>query len=50
MNDAATRTPTFWHALVPVGFLILFLAVQIRAFDGTPHLPLILASIVAALV
>jgi NhaC family Na+:H+ antiporter len=45
-----TRPPTIWHALLPVVSLILFLVVQIRAFGGSAHLPLILASIVAAAV
>jgi NhaC family Na+:H+ antiporter len=45
-----TRPPTIWHALLPVVLLILFLVVQIRAFGGSVHLPLILASIVAAAV
>ena len=42
--------PALWHALLPVVSLILFLLVQIRVFEGSPHLPLILASIVAAVV
>jgi len=36
-------------ALIPVASLVLFLIVQIRVFDGSAHLPLILASVVAAL-
>jgi NhaC family Na+:H+ antiporter len=50
VTDAATRPPTLRHAAIPVVSLILFLYVQISIFDGPPHLPLILASIVAAMV
>jgi NhaC family Na+:H+ antiporter len=52
MSDAAghdRRSPALWVALVPVVALVVFLVVQIRAFEGTAHLPLILASAVAAL-
>jgi NhaC family Na+:H+ antiporter len=50
VSDAdATRLPALWVALLPVAALVLFLAVQIRLFEGSAHLPLILASAVAAL-
>jgi NhaC family Na+:H+ antiporter len=49
VNDAATRTPALWEALLPIAALILFLVIQISLLDLPVHLPLILASIVAAL-
>ena len=52
MSDAARnagRSPALWVALLPVAALVLFLAVQISAYGGSAHLPLILASAVAAL-
>jgi NhaC family Na+:H+ antiporter len=48
-GDEAAKLPPLWIALLPVAALIAFLVVQIRLFDGSAHLPLILASIVAAL-
>jgi NhaC family Na+:H+ antiporter len=52
VTEAAARRsirPTpLWLALLPVLFLVACLFVQIRVFEGPPHLPLILASIVAA--
>ena len=48
MKGTSARPPALWQALLPVAFLILFLVVQISFFDGPPHLPLILASVVAA--
>jgi Na+:H+ antiporter, NhaC family len=41
--------PPLWVALLPVVCLIGFLYVQIHIFQGPPHLPLILASIVASI-
>jgi NhaC family Na+:H+ antiporter len=49
-TSPTTRPPPLWLALVPVAFLVLFLLVQIRAFNGSANLPLILASVVAAVV
>jgi NhaC family Na+:H+ antiporter len=43
-----TRAPGLGLALLPVAFLMVLLFVQIRVFEGTAHLPLILASVVAA--
>jgi NhaC family Na+:H+ antiporter len=48
LTDAPKKSPSLWLAAVPVVALIFFLFVQIRMFGGTPHLPLILASIVGA--
>lgn len=45
-----SRPPPLWLALLPVAFLVLVLAVQLRVFEGTAHLPLILASVVAAVI
>ncbi len=50
MRAASARTPRLWEAILPVAALILFLVVQISLFDGPPHIPLILGSIVAALI
>jgi len=50
VTDAPTRTPALWQAAIPVVALVAFLAVQIEIFGGTAHLPLILASVVGALV
>lgn len=50
MNDVSTRPPSLWQAAIPVIALVIFLMVQIRIFGGTPHLPLILASVVGAMV
>lgn len=38
------------HALLTVGFLIAVLAVNVAAFHGSPHIPLVLGTAVAALV
>jgi len=46
---STTRAPGLWLALFPVVFLMVVLFVQIRVFEGSAHLPLILASVVAAL-
>ncbi|MBW2494805.1 MAG: sodium:proton antiporter, partial [Deltaproteobacteria bacterium] len=48
MQETTVRTPALWQALLPVAALILFLVVQISLFHGPVHIPLILASIVAA--
>jgi len=47
-SSAAQRTPSLWIALLPVAALVVFLFVQIRFFDGSPHVPLILGTLVAA--
>jgi NhaC family Na+:H+ antiporter len=49
VNDATARKPALWEALLPIAALILFLVVQIRLLDLPVHIPLILGSIVAAL-
>jgi NhaC family Na+:H+ antiporter len=49
VNDATKRTPALWEALLPIAALILFLVVQISVLDLPVHIPLILGSIVAAL-
>lgn len=46
---AATRSPKLWHALLPVLVMIFFLGYNIFKYDGSPHLPLVAGSIVAAL-
>ena len=47
-TKSAPREPGFWLALLPVLCLVALLFVQIRLFGGPAHLPLILASLVAA--
>lgn len=41
---------TFLHALIPILFLIAVLSLAIFVFDADPHIPLILATVVAAAV
>jgi NhaC family Na+:H+ antiporter len=48
VDGTSARPPALWQALLPVAFLILFLVVQISFLGGPPHLPLILGSVVAA--
>lgn len=43
------RKPMVWEALIPVAALILFLAVTIIKYDGSPHIPLMFAAVVAAI-
>jgi len=45
---ATVRSPKLWHALLPVLVMIFFLGFNIFKYDGSPHLPLIGGSIVAA--
>lgn len=44
------RTPRLWQALIPVLALVVSLTLNIVLLGGDPHLPLILASSVAAIV
>jgi NhaC family Na+:H+ antiporter len=50
VSNGSIKQPALWQAAIPVVALVLFLLVQIRIFEGSAHLPLILASIVAAVV
>jgi Na+:H+ antiporter, NhaC family len=43
------RKPYIWEALIPVVALVVFLSVAIIKFDESPHIPLMFASLVAAL-
>jgi Na+:H+ antiporter, NhaC family len=43
------RKPYLWEALVPVVALVLFLSVAIMKFEASPHVPLMFAAVVAAL-
>lgn len=43
------RKPMVWEALIPVAALILLLAVTIIKYDGSPHIPLMFAAVVAAI-
>jgi NhaC family Na+:H+ antiporter len=47
-GEAPLRPQTLWLSLLPIVFLVAVLFVQIRLFGGPPHLPLVLASLVAA--
>ncbi len=49
-HSAETRHPGLLLALVPVLALVALLAINVFLFDGYPHLPLVLATAVAALV
>jgi len=42
--------PTLWQSLIPVGFLILLLGVNVVLFEGSPHIPLLLSAACASLV
>lgn len=44
---SVVREPRLWEAMVPVLALIAFIGVNVMAFAGSAHLPLILAAIVA---
>ncbi len=48
--QANGRPAGLGHALVTIGFLIAMLAVNVAVFQGTPHLPLVLGTAVAALI
>lgn len=48
MKTKQRRQPTLWQALLPVLFLIIFLAVNIVVYGGSPHIPLIAGSVVAS--
>jgi Na+:H+ antiporter, NhaC family len=43
------RKPYLWEALVPVVALVLFLSVAIMKYDASPHVPLMFAAVVAAI-
>jgi NhaC family Na+:H+ antiporter len=46
----ATRVPSLFQALIPVIFMVAFLSIGIIVFDSSPHIPLILGTIVATFV
>lgn len=46
---AEPRKPKVWEALIPVLALVAFLSTSILLFEASPHIPLIAAIIVAAL-
>ncbi|CDF59341.1 Na+/H+ antiporter NhaC [Thermobrachium celere] len=43
------RRPAVWEALIPVIALVVFLSVTIIKFQGSPHIPLVFAALVAGL-
>jgi len=44
------REASLWHALIPVTTLIVMIRESLVRFDGTAHIPLLLAAAIAALV
>ncbi len=42
--------PKLWQSLIPVGFLILLLGVNVVKFGGSPHIPLLLSAACASVV
>ncbi|MFK2825749.1 Na+/H+ antiporter NhaC [Bacillus sp. B190/17] len=52
-NESAVnsvKTPPLWLALVPIMFMVIVLPIGIMVYDATPHVPLILTTIVAVIV
>lgn len=49
MKTSDLRPAKLWQALVPVVLMIVFLAINIIKYQGTPHIPLIGGSVIAAL-
>ncbi|WP_017416080.1 Na+/H+ antiporter NhaC [Clostridium tunisiense] len=43
------RKPKLWEALIPIIALIISLSVGIIVYDATPHIPLVIASCIAAI-
>ena len=50
MKKSVGRKATLVEALIPIIFLVFFLAITIFKFGGTPHVPLIITTIVAGLI
>ena len=48
MTDSAPRSATLLQSLVPVFSLIGFLGINVFLFQGSPHIPLILGTVVAS--
>ncbi|KRQ87387.1 Malate-2H(+)/Na(+)-lactate antiporter [Caloramator mitchellensis] len=48
-GQSEIRQPKVWEALIPVIFLVAILSFSIIKYEASPHIPLIIASIVAAL-
>lgn len=46
----AKRKLASWHIAIPFCFLVVALAINVIVFNGSPHIPLILATSVAAIV
>ena len=44
------RQARLWEAILPVAALIFFLALNIKLYGGEPHIPLVLGTVVAAIV
>lgn len=43
------RKPKLWEALIPIFALIIALSVGIMVYDASPHIPLVLATVIAAI-
>ncbi len=50
VSQTTTRTASLWEALVPVVALIVMIRESLVRFDGTAHLPLLLAAAIAAVI
>jgi len=50
MSTKEIRKATLFEALIPIACLVLFLAVSILKYEASPHIPLVGAALVAALV
>ncbi|MBN1541016.1 Na+/H+ antiporter NhaC [candidate division KSB1 bacterium] len=47
MSTPPVRSFVLWQSLIPVFSLIIFLSINIVMFEGTPHIPLIMGTVVA---
>ncbi|RDY24007.1 Na+/H+ antiporter NhaC [Romboutsia maritimum] len=50
MKEKTRRKATLFDAMIPIFFLVLFLAISILKYGASPHVPLVGGAIVAALV
>lgn len=48
-ESKSVPTPKFWEALIPIIVLIGTLFIGILIFDASPHIPLVIAAVIAAL-
>ncbi|HNR67285.1 MAG TPA: Na+/H+ antiporter NhaC [bacterium] len=50
MDIQSPRSAALWQSLIPVVSLIFFLGINIFLFAGSPHIPLVLGTVVACIV